>query len=152
MALGDLSFTWEASKRGNTGFGHLRILLAVDADANRARFDRTRVEQILTNLLGNAIRYSPREGTIEVATRSLRRDGRRFVEVSVSDQGPGVPAADRERVFEPYVQAGESRRGGLGLGLAICRRLAEAHGGAIGVEPAPSGGARFAFTLPTEVA
>ncbi|HSJ96238.1 MAG TPA: ATP-binding protein, partial [Myxococcota bacterium] len=54
-----------------------------------------------------------------------------------------------ERIFEPYVQAGESRKaGGLGLGLAICRRIVEAHGGRIGVEPRPGGGSRFAFTLP----
>jgi signal transduction histidine kinase len=75
--------------------------------------------------------------------------GRRMVEVSVSDDGPGVAPEDAARIFEPYVRAGEeSRSGGLGLGLAICRRLVHAHGGEIGFTPRAGGGSRFAFTLP----
>ncbi|HVN40817.1 MAG TPA: ATP-binding protein, partial [Myxococcota bacterium] len=65
------------------------------------------------------------------------------------DDGPGVAPADRTRIFEPYVQADDSARArGLGLGLAICRRLVEAHGGEIGVRERPGGGACFYFTLP----
>ncbi len=76
-------------------------------------------------------------------------NGREFVELSVSDEGPGVAPEDRQRIFEPYVQAGdESHAGGLGLGLAICKRLVEAHGGTIGVRERPGGGSCFAFTLP----
>jgi signal transduction histidine kinase len=71
-----------------------------------------------------------------------------MLEVSVCDDGPGVPPADRRRVFAPYVQAAGAAGGGLGLGLAICRRLVEAHGGSIAVSDAALGGARFAFTLP----
>ena len=74
---------------------------------------------------------------------------RAFVEVVVDDEGPGIAAADRERIFEPYVRA---RNGspveGLGLGLSICRRLVEAHGGWIRLEGSGNCGARFAFTLP----
>jgi signal transduction histidine kinase len=132
----------------------LRWLVDIAPDARRARFDPLRVEQILTNLVGNAIKYASRGGTIEIETR-LRPSGapseRRVVEVSVSDDGPGVPAADRERIFEPYVRVGdETRSGGLGLGLAICRRLVEAHGGTIAISDRPGGGARFAFTLPAD--
>ncbi len=126
-----------------------RIALDVDPELSRACFDRAAVEQVLTNLLGNAIRYARKGGTIEIATRELRVNGREFVELSVSDEGPGVASDDRERIFEPYVQAGdESHAGGLGLGLAICKRLVEAHGGTISVSERPGGGSRFAFTLP----
>ena len=132
----------------------LRWRVDVAPDARRARFDPLRVEQILTNLVGNAIKYASRGGTIEIETR-LRPSGaaseRRFVEVRVSDDGPGVAATDRERIFEPYVRVGdETRAGGLGLGLAICRRLVEAHGGTIAISDRPGGGARFTFTLPAD--
>jgi signal transduction histidine kinase len=133
----------------------LRIDLDVLPDADRAQFDHLRVEQVLTNLVGNAIRHAPSGGSIEIATRRLppsvsgERPARPFVEISVSDAGPGVPEEDRGRIFEAYVQAGEqSRAGGLGLGLAVCKRLVEAHGGSIAVTDRPGGGSRFAFTLP----
>lgn len=116
----------------------------------RARFDRLRLEQILTNLIANAIKFGRSGGRIDVTVRSLSGpDELRWVEIEVADDGPGVPPADRERIFEPYVQAAdESRGGGLGLGLAICKRLVEAHGGQIGVEAREGGGSRFCFTLP----
>jgi len=127
----------------------LRIELRSPPDGSLARFDPLRVEQVLTNLIGNAIKYARPGGAIEVATRSLREGARRMVEVSVADDGPGIPAADRDRIFEPYVRVGEGRgAGGLGLGLAICRRIVEAHGGTIRVEERPQGGSRFVFTLP----
>ncbi len=121
-----------------------------DAARCRARFDRLRVEQVLTNLIQNALDYTPRGGTVEIAAELLAEpSGRGFVEVAVYDEGPGVAACDRERIFEPYVRAGEhSRAGGLGLGLAICKRIADAHGGSIGVSERQGGGSRFAFTLP----
>jgi len=132
----------------------LAVRVDIAEDADRARFDRTRLEQILINLLGNAIKFSPPGGTVEISTRATPRvhDGgpeRPCVEFRISDQGPGVAPAHRQRIFEPYVQIGEeSGAGGLGLGLAICRRLVEAHGGAISVEGRPEGGSRFVFTIP----
>ena len=69
--------------------------------------------------------------------------------MAVLDEGPGVPEEERERIFEPYVRREEHQgSGGLGLGLAICRRIVAAHGGSISVGDAPGGGSRFAFTLP----
>jgi len=128
-----------------------RITVDVDPKLRPARFDRAALEQVLTNLLGNAIRYTREAGTIRIASRELRMNGREFVELSVSDEGPGVALEDRQRIFEPYVQAGdESHAGGLGLGLAICKRLVEAHGGTISVSERRGGGSRFAFTLPGE--
>ncbi len=109
---------------------------------------------MLTNLIGNAIKYAQPGGSIEISTRPVTYDAgggeRPGVEVAVADDGPGVLLSDRERIFEAYVRAGEgSRAGGLGLGLAICKRIVDAHGGRIRVtdrENAP--GARFSFTLP----
>lgn len=132
----------------------LELVVDVAADARRARFDPLRIEQVVTNLLGNAIRYTKPGGSLRVETR--RRGGRdgAVLEVAVHDQGPGIPAADRERVFEPFVRLASDDRGGagLGLGLAICRRIVAAHGGAIGVDEAAGGGCRFHFTLPAATA
>jgi signal transduction histidine kinase len=125
----------------------LRVEITVAPGTPRARFDPVRIDQVLGNLLANAIRYSPRDGVIEIQAGRARKPG--WVELAVRDFGPGIPEPDRERIFEPYVQVSEGRRsGGLGLGLAICRRLVEAHGGTIGVVAAAGGGSRFAFTLP----
>jgi signal transduction histidine kinase len=127
----------------------LRVELVLDPATPPARFDPPRIEQVLTNLIANAIKFAPTDGALEIATRRAPEPGRAAVEVAVSDEGPGVAPADRRRIFEPWVQVGESREaGGLGLGLAICRRIVEAHGGTIRVEERPGGGSRFVFTLP----
>lgn len=127
----------------------LRVVLDIDPEAPSARFDPRRIEQVLVNVLGNAIKFAPAGGTVEVSVRGVRRGSRLFLEVSVSDEGPGVEPGERKRIFEPYAQAGESRgAGGLGLGLAICRRIVEAHGGEIGVTERSGGGSRFVFTVP----
>jgi signal transduction histidine kinase len=128
----------------------IEVRIDVAPEAERARFDPMRLEQILTNLLGNAIRHGGSGDRIEIATRMLRSESGEppRVEISVSDEGPGVAAEDRERIFRPYVQAGEKgRAGGLGLGLAICRRLVDAHGGSIDVIGRSGVGSCFRFTL-----
>lgn len=101
------------------------------------------VEQVMANLLTNAIRHSPPGASVEV---TIALEGQEAV-CTVADRGPGVPTADRERIFERFVQRGE-RRGTVGLGLYVCRRIVLLHGGRLGVEPNPGGGARFAFRLP----
>jgi signal transduction histidine kinase len=127
----------------------LEIRLPQEGGPLRARFDPARIEQVLTNLIGNAIKLSPAGSAIELSLRSISVDGVPWVEVEVADRGPGVAEADRQRIFEPYVRAGEaSQAGGLGLGLAIARRIVEAHGGSIGVRPRAGGGSEFFFTLP----
>lgn len=127
----------------------LEIRLDLDPHDPHARFDPLRIEQVLTNLIGNAIKYASTGSTIEISTRCAQQGSRDVVEVCVADRGPGVAAGDRERIFEPYVRVGEaSAAGGLGLGLAICRRIVDAHGGTIRVEPREGGGSRFVFTLP----
>jgi DNA-binding response OmpR family regulator/signal transduction histidine kinase len=108
--------------------------------------DGRRIEQVLFNLLDNARKFAPHGSTITV--RAEQADG--AVVVSVVDQGPGIPAAERERVFERFYQLEQPTTrnvGGSGLGLAICKAIVEAHGGWIGVTAGPNGGASFAFSL-----
>jgi signal transduction histidine kinase len=125
----------------------VRVSLEGLPAALAARFDRARVEQVLRNLLDNAVSHA--RATVLLEARERGDGERRLVEVSVADDGPGVPVEERQRIFEPYVRGGTAHSArGLGLGLALCRRLVEAHGGTIGVDERPGGGARFAFTLP----
>jgi signal transduction histidine kinase len=101
---------------------------------------------LLSNLLGNAIKYM---GTSPVRRVTVRtRDLGRALLFEVSDTGPGVQPSLRERIFDPYVRAAESTIPGIGLGLATVRRLAEAHGGSVGVRSNPDGGSIFWFQLP----
>jgi PAS domain S-box-containing protein len=109
--------------------------------------DELRLERILYNLLENAVKYSPQGGDITVSVRS---DKERLV-IGVSDQGVGISVSDQARLFEPFQRLEESRpdgAGGVGLGLLVCRRLVEAHGGQIWVESEPGQGSTFFFTLP----
>lgn len=106
--------------------------------------DRARLRVALLNLVANAIRHSPPGALVRLGTEE-HRGGVRF---TVDDQGPGVPLSERSRIFEAFVRgAGESGEG-AGLGLHIAREVVRAHHGTIGVEAAPSGGARFWIELP----
>lgn len=126
----------------------VEVELELGARVFRFPFDARRIEQVITNLLSNALRYGRPGGRIRIATRTVDPD---MVEVSVEDDGPGIPEPDREQVFAPYVRGGErSEQGGLGIGLAICRRIIASHGGRIRVESGALGGARFVFDLPLE--
>jgi len=110
--------------------------------------DDDRIVQVFVNLLGNAIRYSP-PGAAVSATAVPRGDRIVF---QVKDRGPGIPVYNLESIFEAFQQADAPdirAKGGIGLGLYICRRIVEAHGGRIWAESAPGEGATFTFTLPT---
>jgi signal transduction histidine kinase len=128
----------------------LQLSVDLAPDALLAEFDPVRIEQVITNLLINAIRFSKPGSTIQVRSRRTTTEGgEEEIEVSVVDTGPGVALENRERIFEPYVRAGDDRTpGGLGLGLAICKRIVDAHGGTIEVDDEPGAGSRFAFSLP----
>jgi len=102
------------------------------------------VIQILVNLIGNAVRHSPIGGTVRLAFG--RTAG--TASVSVTDEGPGIDAADQQRIFERFERA-DPDEGGTGLGLAISRRLARSMGGDVTLESAPNAGARFTLTLPS---
>jgi two-component system sensor histidine kinase KdpD len=109
-----------------------------------AACDSALAEQVVINLLENATKYSPPGGPVDVAARE---EGGR-VELEVSDRGPGVPEGDTTRIFEKFYRVHEHEGGGVGLGLAICKGIVEAHGGTIRVLPRTGGGATFRFTLP----
>ncbi len=127
----------------------LSLTFDIDPASAAARFDPVRIEQVITNLLSNAIKYSHDGGMIELGTRNIEDGGRSYVEICVADDGPGIAEEDRERIFDPYVRLGDSGHvGGLGLGLALCKRIVSAHSGTIGVDERPGGGSRFFFRLP----
>lgn len=111
--------------------------------------DRDRLEQVLTNLLDNAIKFTPDGGHIAVGWRSSNGE----VEVTVADSGPGISPADLPHVFERFYKADRARPavpGGSGLGLAITKHIVEAHGGRIRVVSSPGAGTTFTFTLPRD--
>jgi signal transduction histidine kinase len=108
--------------------------------------DRERVVQVLSNLVGNALKFTPRGGRISIAGR---RDGARVL-FEVRDTGPGIAEDQIERVFDRYWQGRSTQRGSLGLGLYICKQLVAAHGGDIGVRSRLGEGSTFWFTLPSK--
>jgi PAS domain S-box-containing protein len=111
------------------------------------RADRTRLRQVLTNLVGNAIKFTPEDGGIQIS--AWEESGR--VHVEVLDTGPGIPKEEQALVFESFYQAKNSgRKDGSGLGLAISKRLIEAQGGDFGLESELGRGSKFFFTLPAE--
>ena len=125
----------------------IRLEAAVDGEL-QTRGDPERTDQILAALLDNAIRFTPKGGSITVAGY---REGQRVV-ATVEDTGPGIPEAHLPRIFDRFYRADEARTrgpqgGGTGLGLAIARDLARAQGGEITAENKPDGGARFTLTL-----
>jgi signal transduction histidine kinase len=110
--------------------------------------DPGRIAQVLTNLVGNAVKFSPREGRVDVRVRD--HDGRSRVEVR--DEGPGIPPQDAERIFDRFVKASDAstqHKPGAGLGLTISKAIVDALGGHIGVMSPPGQGATFYFELPT---
>ena len=103
---------------------------------------------MLANLVGNAVKLTPEEGTVSVR-EEVPADA---VTVQVDDSGPGIQETDRERIFDRFWHTTRKRRGGAGLGLAIAKGIVEAHGGRIWVNSASGKGSTFAFSLPIDVA
>ena len=117
------------------------------ADGLMVRVDTLRFDEVLYNLIGNAIKYSPRGGRIVLAAQ---REGDSAL-IRVDDSGSGIPIPERERVFERFYRMDKSRAqdsGGRGLGLSIAYEIVKAHGGRIRIEDSPLGGASFVVTLP----
>jgi signal transduction histidine kinase/CheY-like chemotaxis protein len=125
---------------------HLALELTLSEGIPEIYCDRTRIEQVILNLMSNAARYTD-EGKITVAV--VRQDQR--VQVSVTDTGPGIPPQDLERIFEPFCQGTSDfwrDKGGSGLGLSISKQFVEMHGGRMWVESELGVGTTFAFELP----
>ncbi len=111
--------------------------------------DRLRVKQVLLNLLSNALKFTPRGGSVRI--EAAQRDG--LIEISVIDTGIGIAKEQHEAVFDKFYQVGSTTKGvreGTGLGLAITKALVEEHGGSIRLQSEPGKGSRFTFTIPIE--
>jgi PAS domain S-box-containing protein len=132
----------------------IELVAVVDAAVPLVvRSDSVRLRQVLTNLVGNAVKFTERGG-VELRAHVVQMHERTFVRFDVRDTGVGVPKDKRDEIFHEFVQADSSHArkfGGSGLGLAISKKLVEAMGGEIGIEEGPSGGSQFWFTLPAVV-
>jgi len=126
----------------------IRLEQRMDEGLPKVLADRQRIEQVLLNLLSNAMRHTPAGGTITVSAEVLPGE----IEITVCDDGSGLSDADLEHAFDRFYRADEARTSdaGAGLGLPIAKAIVEAHGGAIRAENVPEGGACFRFTLPIE--
>ncbi len=124
----------------------LELAVALDEATPDVPLDRARIEQVLLNLLGNAIKFTPRRGHVRLSARPAPGG----LEVEVADDGPGIPAEHQARIFERYYQVTPAQGGGAGLGLHIARRLVEAHGGRLSLASAPGRGTAFTLVLPSE--
>jgi signal transduction histidine kinase len=123
---------------------HIALVADVSPTLPAVVADRERVLQVFSNLGGNAVKFTPEGGRVEI--RGTSRDA--ALEFEVTDTGPGIASEDLPHVFDRFWQARKQSRAGVGLGLAIAKGIVEAHGGEIHVDNAPGRGSRFAFTLP----
>lgn len=130
---------------------HIVLQLMPLPELPEIQLDRNKINQVLNNLIGNAIKYSHVNTSVRIMTE---RSGN-FVKVSVTDQGQGIAEEDLSKLFKPYGQANVQTTNGeknTGFGLAITRRIIEGHGGITGVESKPGRGSTFYFTLPVDLA
>jgi signal transduction histidine kinase len=115
--------------------------------------DPERLYQVITNLVSNALKFTPNDGTIIVNGKTAEKDGVECVEMSVEDSGMGIDQTNLKRIFDKYeqvtVNAPEGVRG-LGLGLSICKAIVELHGGSIWVDSEPGKGSIFTFRIPVK--
>ena len=135
-----------AANRESANSKGIELVLDLD-ELPLVLMDGDRVGQVLSNMVGNAIKFSPRDTQVSVTSRS--ETGR--VRTAVVDQGPGLTQQDLGRVFQQYARLSAAPTGGeksTGLGLAICRKLVELHGGQVGVSNNQAEGATFWFSLP----
>jgi PAS domain S-box-containing protein len=126
-----------------------KFIIDVRSKLPRIYADPVRLEHILRNLLENAVKYSPKNSQITVSIKPEKEN----LVVAVKDQGVGISLHDQDKLFKPFERLGFSQDStvkGIGLGLLVCKRLVEAHGGRMWVESEPGRGATFLFTLPLE--
>jgi two-component system clock-associated histidine kinase SasA len=125
----------------------LRLVTDIPADLPDVYADSRRMRQVLLNLLENALKYTPDDGEVSLAL--LHRTSQ-WVQVSICDSGPGIPASEQQRIFQDRVRLPQTSQttSGYGVGLSVCRRIAEVHGGRIWVVSEPGEGACFHVTVP----
>ena len=107
--------------------------------------DADKISWVLSNLMANALHFTPQGGDIRLTVQAFGP----FIQISVHDNGPGIPYEYQSKIFDKFVQVkGDQVLGGSGLGLAICKEIVRAHGGTIWVDSVPGSGSTFSFTLP----
>ncbi|MBI3753421.1 MAG: hypothetical protein HY266_05150 [Deltaproteobacteria bacterium] len=130
---------------------NLELRTEVDAAITEITADERKIKQILVNLISNALKFTPDGGKVTVYAREIKNNGESFTKISVADTGIGITKEDQKRIFRPFEQLAPSltrNHQGTGLGLALCKRFVEFHGGKIWVESEKGEGARFIFTIP----
>ena len=121
----------------------IELLVEIQAPLPRLQADQPQLERVLDNLIDNALRHTSEKGQIRL---QARRHGERVI-VSVEDNGEGIAYGQQGRIFEPFVQVGR-KKGGAGLGLALCKEIVQLHGGRMGVYSRPGQGTQFYLALP----
>jgi len=130
---------------------HITLQCQADEQAAYTVCDQDKIVQVITNLLGNAVKFSPQGGTITLALQRANLHDQPAISISVIDQGIGIPEEEKEMIFESFKQSSRTNTGagGTGLGLSICRRIVEAHNGSIWAENnVPPPGAHVTFVIP----
>jgi NtrC-family two-component system sensor histidine kinase KinB len=123
----------------------VKLSFDVPGELPNIKADDSKITWVLTNLISNALRYTPSSGHINLSAESFGSS----VQISVSDDGPGIPYEYQSKIFDKFVQVKNNKTlGGSGLGLAICKEIVRAHGGTIWVDSVPGSGSKFTFTLP----
>jgi signal transduction histidine kinase len=131
------------SQAGTAG---VRIEKELAKEVPLLEIDPERIRQVFSNLLSNALRYTPREGVVKVGLAISENGSKKRALITVEDSGPGIMSADLSHVFDRFYKSSDSR--GMGLGLSIAKYIVEAHGGVIQAESRPGQGTKISFSLP----
>ena len=124
----------------------IKMLIGINPDLPMAMVDRVQIQQVLLNLIRNALEAMEDSTIRELSVETSAKDGQ--VQVSVADTGGGIPPEIEAKLFQPFVT---TKQEGMGIGLSVCRTIVEAHGGRLWVEANPGGGSVFRFTVPAEI-
>jgi signal transduction histidine kinase len=146
LALSELAADAAELARPLAEHARVRVELQVGPGTADVDGDRFRIAQLLDNLIGNAIKFTPAGGTVTIRTDSQAGG----VSVTVADTGPGIPDRDHHRLYEPFTRGSEALAPGTGLGLAIVRAIADAHQASIDLQTGPRDGTQFTITFPTQ--
>ena len=133
-----------ASMLAETSGREIALHASDSLDNYQAAVDGVRIEEVVVNLIDNAVKYSPHDTAIDVELASTPA----AIRIAVRDRGPGIEAAERARIFEPFHRSSPAAGPGVGLGLHIAREIVELHGGTLTVEAPVDGGSRFVVTVP----
>ena len=136
-----------ALERVDRILGDRTIATHLAEDLPLVPYDSVLLQQVLVNLLENAVKYTPADTEISISACAVSNGE---IEIEVADRGPGLPAGEESKIFRKFYRAEKGRGGGVGLGLTICKGIVDAHGGRIWAENRAGGGASFHFTLPIE--